>query len=295
MSREIGLWGSLRNNFTTPCTAVGDRGGLPRYTWRTVFPDEADIATEVASPEPEAQAFALQMFARSHAGRVRPNNEDSIAFLSLAGTAVLADGMGGLNAGEVASREAVDRVLKGLGAGLGMRQVIEDANRSIFELSQSDDDLRNMGTTLVALQLEGSHLWLGNVGDSRIYRYRDEKLAQLTIDHSVVQQLVDNGLMTEAEARRAPNRNIITRALGIEAAVLVDVIEEEPKARDLYMLCSDGVTDMIEPEALQALFVEHAAPASLVDAIVSAANTAGGFDNISVILVTVSSGAETAR
>ncbi len=256
------------------------------------FPlDEAVIATEVAtdaaSSGPERSVLALEIVARSHAGRVRGNNEDSIAFLSLSGIAVLADGMGGLNAGEVASREAADRVLKGLGAGMGMQQVVEDANASIFELSRSDAELNNMGTTLVALQLVDNQMWLANVGDSRIYRFRDQTLDQLTCDHSVVQQLVDSGLMTAAEARQAPNRNIITRALGIEATVEVDVLEEQPQASDLYMLCSDGVTDMLEPEELQALFVAHSAPSLLVDAIVDAANTAGGFDNISVILVTV--------
>jgi len=239
---------------------------------------------------------------------VRGNNEDSIAFRAPAGIAVLADGMGGLNAGEVASREAADRVLQGLGAGLAMQRVVEDANRSIFELSRSDAELNNMGTTLVALHLVGRQMSLANVGDSRIYRFRDQTLDQLTNDHSVVQQLVDGGLITADEARRAPNRNIITRALGIEAAVEVDVLEEQPKANDLYMLCSDGVTDMLEPEALKALFVAHSAtplvasgatplvaPGAtqrLVDAIVDAANAAGGYDNISVILVTVNAASE---
>ena len=251
-----------------------------------------EAATDAANSEPERSAFALEMVARSHAGRVRENNEDSIAFRSPVGIAVLADGMGGLNAGEVASREAADRVLEGLVAGQGMQQVVEEANRSVFELSRTDAELNNMGTTLVALQLVGGQIWLGNVGDSRIYRFRDQTLDQLTSDHSVVQQLVDGGLMTPEEARRAPNRNIITRALGIENAVEVDVIEEQPQASDIYMLCSDGVTDMLEPEALKALFVAHSAPTDLVDAIVDAANTAGGYDNISVILVTVSAARE---
>jgi len=237
-------------------------------------------------------ALGLQIVARSHAGRVRPNNEDSIAFCSPRGIAVLADGMGGLNAGEVASREAVDRVLNGLTVGLGIQQVIEEANRSIFDLSQSDPELHNMGTTLVALQLVGSQIWLANVGDSRIYRFRDRSLAQLTCDHSVVQQLVDGGLMTAAEARKAPNRNIITRALGIDAVVEVDVHEDLPLVDDLYMLCSDGVTDMLDPKTLHALFDTEPNPSRLVDAIVDTANRAGGFDNISVLLVTITAETE---
>ena len=225
------------------------------------------------------------MVARSHSGKVRPNNEDSIGFLAHAGTAVLADGMGGLNAGEVASHQAVELVLKGLGAGLGMQQVIEDANRDVYSLSQTDPGLNNMGTTLVAWQLSGDVVWLGNVGDSRIYRHRGSELTQLTRDHSVVQQLVDSGVMTPQEARAAPNRNIITRALGIESNVDVQVLQDKPQPGDVYMLCSDGVTDMLEPDVLAELFKTHEAPERLVDAIVDAANEAGGVDNISAILV----------
>lgn len=156
---------------------------------------------------------AVQIIARSHAGRVRPNNEDSIGFVAEAGIAVLADGMGGLNAGEVASRHAVDLMLQGLTGGLPMQQAVVDANRTIYDLSRNDPELHNMGTTLVALRCVEDTLWMANVGDSRIYRYRASVLTQLTKDHSVVQQLVDGGVMSPAEARVAPNRNIITRAL----------------------------------------------------------------------------------
>ncbi len=228
-----------------------------------------------------------RIVARSHAGRVRPNNEDSIAFLADAGIAVLADGMGGLNAGEVASRLAVDLVLQGLSAGLGVRQVVEDANHTIYELSQNDAALSNMGTTCVALRLSGDQMWLANVGDSRIYRFRKHELLQLTHDHSVVQQLVDGGLLSAEEARTAPNRNIITRALGIDSAVEVEVLQDQVQVGDLYMLCSDGVTDMLDPEALAALFEANPAIGNLVDAVVDAANAAGGVDNISAIIVEV--------
>ena len=227
------------------------------------------------------------MVARTHEGRVRENNEDSIAFLADAGIAVLADGMGGLNAGEVASRQAVDRVLGGLSSGFALRQVIEDANREIFELSQEDAELHNMGTTLVALRLECDRITLANVGDSRIYRYRAGELSQLTIDHSVVQQMVEGGLLTEAQARQAPNRNIITRALGIEGDVEVDIVTEQARAEDVYMLCSDGVTDMLEPDALTELFSTRRSISALADAVVDAANAAGGIDNISAIFVQV--------
>lgn len=268
-----------------PGYSVGDQQEWPRYTVGIVVPDLTVIVTEVLNSETPGSAAALQMVARSHAGKVRPNNEDSIGFLAHTGSAVLADGMGGLNAGEVASHQAVELVLKGLGAGLGMQQVIEDANRAIYTLSQTDPSLNNMGTTLVALQLIGDVVWLGNVGDSRIYRHRCGELVQLTRDHSVVQQLVDGGVMTPDEARSAPNRNIITRALGIESEVEVQVLQDIPQAEDVYMLCSDGVTDMLDPVALDNLFKAHKTPQRLLDAIVDAANEAGGVDNISAILV----------
>ena len=230
---------------------------------------------------------SVQIIARSHPGRVRPNNEDSIGFVAHEGIAVLADGMGGLNAGEVASRHAVDLMLQGLTAGLSMQQAVVDANRTIYDLSRSDPELHNMGTTLVALRCVEDTLWLANVGDSRIYRYRASLLRQMTKDHSVVQQLVDGGVMSPAEAQVAPNRNIITRALGIEGEVEVDVLHDSISDDDLYMLCSDGVTDMLAPEALEALFQAHSLEQAplLVDAIVQAANDAGGSDNISLVLV----------
>ena len=163
--------------------------------------------------------------------------------------------------------------------------MVEEANQAIFDRAQTDSALHNMGTTLVALCLVADRIWLANVGDSRIYRFRDGGLVQLTHDHSVVQQMVDGGLMSMDEARVAPNRNIITRALGIEPGVEVDVTQDTPQAADLYMLCSDGVTDMIAPDTLQGLFCDHPAPATLIDAIVDAANAAGGGDNISAVLV----------
>lgn len=230
---------------------------------------------------------------------MRPNNEDAVGFVADAGIAVLADGMGGLNAGEVASQHAVDLMLQGLTAGLPMEQAAVDANRMIYDLSVNDPELYGMGTTLVALRCVHDGLWLANVGDSRIYRYRESRLVQLTKDHSVVQQLVDSGELSASEARVAPNRNIITRALGIDATVEVDVVQEAMLQDDLYMLCSDGVTDMLAPEDLAGLFHAHqdrisgdpasvpSACADLLDAIVQAANDAGGVDNISVVLVRV--------
>lgn len=274
-------------DFTMPLRVVGRPWRCASLYLGPQFATDIAIATQVINSPQSDSVPKLNMVARSHAGLVRPNNEDSIGFVAAAGVAVLADGMGGLNAGEVASRHAVDLVLQGLAAGLPLQQVVEDANRTVFELSQNDSALNNMGTTLVAMQLVGDQLWLANVGDSRIYRFRAGTLSQLTHDHSVVQQFVDSGLMSAAEARVAPNRNIITRALGIEGGVEVDVLSDQPQVNDLYMLCSDGVTDMLAPDALEDLFVAHVQPSELVDAIVDASNAAGGVDNISAVLVHV--------
>ena len=260
--------------------------GAPLYCGRTRR-EETTISSSVAHSGWTDSGRALRITARSDPGRVRPNNEDAVGFVADEGIAVLADGMGGLNAGEVASRHAVDLVLQGLTAGLPLGQVVEDANRTIFQLSQSEEEYHNMGTTLVALRAANDKVWLANVGDSRIYRFRAGELVQLTTDHSVVQQYVDSGLMSEDEARSAPNRNIITRALGIEREVQVDLLESDLATEDTFMLCSDGVSDMLEPEALQALFQAEPDAPALVDAIVEAANSAGGLDNISVVLVQV--------
>jgi len=274
-----------------PCPSFGrPRRGAALYSGLHNYrrPPHRTRISQRRHPAVLAPSFGVRIVARSHAGRVRPNNEDAVAFSADDGVACLADGMGGLNAGEVASRHAVDSVLRGLLEGLPMESVVRDANRGIWERSCADAELHNMGTTLVALRLSGDNLWLANVGDSRIYRFRERALTQLTHDHSVVQQYVDSGLMSEKEARVAPNRNIITRALGIEGDVEVDVLQEQPAGGDVYMLCSDGVTDMLAPDQLQALFVAHPQPENLVDVIVDSANEAGGVDNISVVLVQLS-------
>lgn len=226
------------------------------------------------------------MYGRSDPGQVRANNEDAISFDVAAGIAVLADGMGGLEAGEIASRIAVDTLMMKMLSKQPLLQAVTEANQRIFTAARDNAGWRNMGTTLIAAQLDGPLLRFANVGDSRLYRYRGDCLEQLSHDHSVVQQLLDSGAVTEEEAWVAPNRNIITRALGIESEVEVD-IETVPLApADLFLLCSDGLSDMLRPADIQTLFARHEGqPADLVDALVDAANAAGGADNISVVLV----------
>lgn len=226
------------------------------------------------------------IYGRSDTGRVRANNEDAIGFDATAGIAVLADGMGGLEAGEVASRIAVDSLMAALLSKQSLQQAVVDANQQVFEAAQGNPAWRTMGTTVIAVCLDGMALQLANVGDSRVYRYRGKQLEQLSHDHSVVQQLLDTGALTEEEAWIAPNRNIITRALGIDALVEVDLLSVPLAPEDLFMLCSDGLSDMLRPSEIATLFERHSrVPAQLVDALVDGANAAGGVDNVSVVLI----------
>ncbi|MEM7217268.1 MAG: protein phosphatase 2C domain-containing protein [Pseudomonadota bacterium] len=227
---------------------------------------------------------AMQIYARTDPGRVRDNNEDAVAFDASAGVAVLADGMGGLNAGEVASEVAVDVVMDALVAGADLDAAVSRANARVFELAQTSTRLQSMGTTLVAVRLEADGLACANVGDSRLYRLRDDGLEQLSRDHSIVQQFVDSGVMTADEAWQAPNRNVITRAVGVELTVEAELHRFDVRPGDRFLLCSDGLSDMLRATHLEELVRKHAdAPQVLLAALVEAANAAGGEDNISAV------------
>jgi len=242
----------------------------------------------------EAEGEVTGMVALSDPGRVRRNNEDAVAFDSTAGLAVLADGMGGLDAGEVASAVAVEAIFDALQAGSKrsegtLASAIEAANavvRQAAERAQSD-----MGTTVVVwLSNLPGQCFVAHVGDSRVYRLRDGVLRQLTVDHSMVQQMIDDGVLSEVEARTSIHRNVITRALGLEARVRVDVRSWVYVPGDLFLLCSDGLTDMVPDEEISRVLCDtlDGSPgslASVAEALVASANEAGGNDNISVLLV----------
>ena len=240
-----------------------------------------------------------EICAATDQGLVRKNNEDTVAFDQQTGLCLLADGMGGYNAGEVASAMAVSVITQELKAWLlrsglqtpardlrlMMKTCVENANQSIFDAACNNPDHEGMGTTLVAGVFTGDRLVLSHVGDSRCYRLRFETLLQLTKDHSMLQEQVDAGLMTLEEAMVSPHKNLITRALGVERSVLVDVNEHRVEPGDLYLICSDGLTDMVDKAAMTDVMN---APGTLVDkahALVQAANDSGGRDNISVVLV----------
>src|SRR6476620_11194573 len=244
----------------------------------------------------------------SHKGMVRTHNEDSVFVDATAGIAVLADGMGGYNAGEVASGIAVNVVSSGMlpellsdrelskvdiasgltHAALLLQQKIAVANKGIYEAAQARPECAGMGTTIVSAVFCGNRVSIGHIGDSRCYRLRGEKFEQLTRDHSLLQEQIDSGVLTQEQARFSLNKNLVTRALGIEAIVPTDIAEYRIEANVIYLLCSDGLTDMVDGEVIHAIVDEKGADLAVAAAdLVDLANQNGGRDNISVILVRV--------
>jgi protein phosphatase len=227
-------------------------------------------------------------------GNVRAQNED--AFFASSTLFAVADGMGGHNAGEVAS-SLTTQLLGALPQGAvstpeAFVEVVQQINQSIYEAATATTEQRGMGTTLTALTVvanddgaEPPHMVLANVGDSRAYLLRDGQLRQLSVDHSYVQELVTEGLLTADEARTHPRRNIVTRALGIDIAVSVDSSVIPIIAGDRFMLCSDGLVDEVPPSEIESLCLLQANPGDAANALVAAAKKHGGRDNITVIVI----------
>ncbi len=216
--------------------------------------------------------------------------------------AVLADGMGGYNAGEVASHMATSFIDTELGRWLreasdqasdadvrrAMEICVDNANRAIFNAANSNVQYAGMGTTLVVAVFRDTRLLLGHVGDSRCYRLRGGRLQQMTRDHSLLQEQIDAGLITPEQAAFSANKNLVTRAVGVEDTVLLETHQHEVAPGDLYLMCSDGLSDMIDDAAIAQLLQTHAPLAECGQSLIDAANDAGGKDNISVILARVS-------
>lgn len=227
-------------------------------------------------------------------GRKRPSNEDAFGFSVEDGVYVVCDGMGGAAAGEIASSLAVDEVLRLLanrgsnGSGHlpeAAEQAIVAANEAIYVRGQRNQRLSGMGTTLVALAVQESHVWVLNIGDSRCYRLRKGRLEQLTMDHSLVEEQVRSGRMSRSEALRSPLRNVITRALGTQGRVTPDVFGLEAEPGDLFLLCSDGLTRELSDAVIESLLVANTPLDELCARLVEAAKKAGGHDNITCLLV----------
>ena len=225
-------------------------------------------------------------------GRKRPSNEDAFGFSVEHGVYVVCDGMGGAAAGEIASSLAVGEMLRLLterSAEVPLPQAVEQAiaaaNQAIFSRAERNYRLSGMGTTLVGLVAEDRHVWVLNVGDSRCYRLRNSHIEQITLDHSLVEEMVRMGRMTPADALRSPLRNVITRALGTQAQVTPDLFELEAEPGDLFLLCSDGLTRELSDAQIETLLNAEASLDDQGARLVSAAKKAGGHDNITCLLV----------
>jgi protein phosphatase len=243
----------------------------------------------------------------TNTGMVREHNEDAIGLDGDMGLLVLADGMGGYTAGEVASGIAVqtitDLAMEGatreerndvdphtglMRQTIVLRDAVARANKIIFQTAQSQTHCEGMGTTLVAAMFYDNKISIAHVGDSRAYRLRNEQFEQLTMDHSLLQELVDRGFYSEEEAQRSTNRNYVTRALGVEPTVEVEVQEYEVLPDDIYLLCSDGLPDMVEDEDIHLTISTFNASLDVVgEQLVQLANEHGGRDNVSVQLAQV--------
>jgi protein phosphatase len=250
---------------------------------------------------------ALEIASVSDPGMVRSHNEDSISADGRLGLVVLADGMGGYNAGEVASGMAttvivtelqrsfadlepfeVDRASGEAYARVLIREQIEKANTSIYQAAQSQPQYAGMGTTLVVAIFYDNRMTVAHLGDSRMYRLRGSEFRQVTRDHSLIQEQIDSGMISADEARLSQNKNLVTRALGIEANVEAEVRDYDTESGDIYLLCSDGLSDMVEDEEIGMTLQALGANLSLAaQQLVRMANDNGGRDNVSVILVRV--------
>ena len=249
----------------------------------------------------------LTFAAKTDTGLVRAHNEDAIAISADHGFAILADGMGGYSAGEVASgiatsvlKETLEQRLRDqqwdvrLNRSKRVQQMMVEsivhANDSIFEAARLNPKNSGMGTTLVAALFHQDKVTIAHVGDSRAYRLRKGDIVQITHDHSMLQEQIDAGLISEENAQFAQNRNLITRAMGIDYDLEVEVHEHQTQEGDLYLLCSDGLSDMLsKPQILATLVAANGKLDAACDELIRKSNEHGGRDNISIVLITVQS------
>lgn len=235
---------------------------------------------------------------RTDVGVVRSGNEDAFLMVPERGVFIVADGMGGHAAGEVASEMAVRIVGKAIEQVAGksdaeaaelIRQGIIDANGAIFQRTLVEQDKRGMGTTATAMAINGPRYLIGQVGDSRAYVLREGQLYQVTKDHSYVQEQVDAGYLTAEQARTHPYSNVITRCVGANSDVVPDIYVGALRTNDVFLLASDGLTGMLEDQDLHALMTQGRSPGELVDTLILEANRRGGLDNVTVIIVRIDS------
>jgi PPM family protein phosphatase len=239
--------------------------------------------------------------AKTDTGRARDNNEDSVAVDEATNLAVLADGMGGYNAGEIASgmatafiKSELSRWLTEAGDGAKSKEVrraleicVDNANLSIYNSANSNAHYAGMGTTLVVAVFRDDKLMVGHIGDSRCYRARKGEFEQITKDHSLLQEQLDAGLITKEQSVNSSIKNLVTRALGVEEVVLLEVNEYAVEVGDTYLLCSDGLSDMAVDSSIAKIVTSEADLTQKADSLIQLANHRGGRDNISIVLVEV--------
>lgn len=225
---------------------------------------------------------------RTDVGKVRANNQDAPIVSEKLRLYGVADGMGGHKGGEVASTSARDDLLRELEGKTPsvatLSSAIEEVNHQIYHQQEHDDALTGMGTTLSVLWMSDNFVYIGHVGDSRVYLLRDGEFKQMTLDHSLVEQLVREGVLTEEEAQNHPMRNIITRAIGTDESVEVDVVVEERRKGDLWLTCSDGLHGLVDDRQMRDALRQYA-PEKAADVLLKAALDAGGRDNVTLVIV----------
>lgn len=272
----------------------------PRSTARAsialVEPGPGRKATDAnAAPGPAVHFAAL-----SDVGSARPHNEDRWQVVAEHGLIVVADGMGGYNAGEVAAELAVqtacqlvpDLLVLGLAPSEALLRGIAASNDQIRDYAAANPDCLGMGTTIVCAIVAAGRLHLAHIGDSRAYLFRDGQLRRLTRDHSIGQEIVESGKLSEAEVRELPARGILTRALGVEESVCCDSLSLEWLPGDTLVLCSDGLTDLVTDPVIEQLLLDGAGegPAAQVRSLIGGALQAGGADNVTVVVVKAADG-----
>ncbi len=250
-------------------------------------------------PTLQPDTLRFEFASATDTGRTRSNNEDAVVVDEASVLAVLADGMGGYNAGEVASGMVTTFIKAELGRWLNeasaqatdtdvrraMDICVDNANRAIFNAANSNPQYSGMGTTLVVAVWRDARLLLGHIGDSRAYRMREGELSQITRDHSLLQEQMDAGIITPEQAAVSNHKNLVTRAVGVEDTVLLETHLHQNQPGDCILLCSDGLSDMVDDDHIGSLLREHDSLPEAAQALIDAANDAGGRDNISVILV----------
>jgi len=249
---------------------------------------------------------AIRVARLSDVGLHRDHNEDALASDLSIGLVILADGMGGYKAGEIASEIAVLMVMADMTEAMqGKRsllrvksallpesemliEAVEKANAAIYQISQEQPKCAGMGTTLVTGIFTDNKLIVGHIGDSRLYRLRDKLLTQLTEDHSLIQEQINSGEITEEQAKESNNKNLVTRALGIDVEVELELHEHDVQVNDVYLLCSDGLTDMVTDDEIRIILLEAGANTERASVnLIRFANKQGGNDNISVVIAYV--------